>query len=691
MENKLPHDSDFEKFVRQSLQKTDGAPDENTWANIAARQSGRNFWLKFKYYGLYVAPIVITLVLAIVGWKYFTPDTASPSEMQPEMQIQKTPSQLPQANLDEPLPDAVFSENTESKSVQGKPRAAHLQSKIPATRVRFAAEEGLRYENPATGTSVFIPANSLVRLDGKPVRGEVEFELREYRSIPDFLTSGIPMHYADERGEYFFNSGGMFDLRVNQGGEQLQMAAGQACDVRFTSTHKLTEPSLYYFDETENAWKYQPDPAFTTSELPPVVTDATVVRDNRGLQVACLPGEFMSYERGVFWENPFSYDPETRIQTAVQMGYDYAFGKIKMPGWFRKHPTWSNDQLLTGLERSAIRMKRHKDTDDMFFPEDVNNVFTELKAFKDCYFVVNDGLGGKKSFSKEDFDSYWERFSVVQEKGALCYVSFFGKQGLLQFYATLVGSTENSNFDANKVLAEYNHLRNERQQGFENLANSWRYFAQAAQMFQEPEEWCMDAFDWFEYFDKNLPLMRKRYAALKEQGVADDKQIALQTWKNWEKRLRDIRFDNFKNKRSLDKNMARAEGLTYALRVTNFGLYNCDQIFNLMRQLARDQDPTFVTAAYKSADGHRVVPKTVSVMERNTRIFFTLLDPIRMLYVPERQVDIIVTATDGQYYRMSREEYAKLALKNQKSHTFVVENITEKIQTPRDWAELLEI
>jgi hypothetical protein len=689
MENKLPHDSDFEKFVRQSLQKTDGTPDENTWANIAARQSGRNFWLRFRHYGLYVAPLVVALVLAVGGWKYFASHSETPAKIQPEIQQPTTPSQLPQVNLKEPSSNAVFAENTEAKSVAGKSRAAHLQSKIPATRVRFAAEEGLRYENPATGTVVFIPANSLVRADGKPVRGEVEFELREYRSIPDFLTSGIPMHYADERGQYFFNSGGMFDLRVNQNGEQLHIAAGQACDVRFTSTHKLTQPSLYYFDETDNAWKYRPDPAFTTSELPPVVTEATVARNNLGLQVACLPYESIAPE-GI-WAQPEGDEAVAWMRDAVQTGYDYAFGKITMPGWFRKHPDWSNDQLLTGLERSAIRMKRHKDTDDMFFPEDVNNVFTELKAFKDCYFVVNDGLGGKKSFSKEDFDSYWERFSVVQEKGALCYVSFFGKQGLLQFYATLVGSTENSNFDANKVLAEYTQLRNQRQQNFEKQANTWRHFYFMAQMFQEPEEWCMDAFGWFEYFDKNLPLMRKRYAALKEQGLADDKETALQTFTNWKKRVRDIRLDNYANKRSLDKNMARAEGLSYALRVTNFGLYNCDQIFNLIRRLARDQDHTFVMAAYKSADGHRVVPKTVSVMERKTRMFFTLPDPVKMVYVPERQVDIIVMGTDGHFYRLSRNEYANLDLKNHKSHTFVVENITEKIQTPRDWADLLEI
>ncbi|MBV6442167.1 MAG: hypothetical protein DYG98_01510 [Haliscomenobacteraceae bacterium CHB4] len=684
MENKLPHDPNFEQFVRQALQKTDGTPDENTWAGIAAQQGRRNVWLRIRHYGLRFAPVVIALVLAVAGWKYFAAGTKTPSEMQPEIPQQTAPAQQPQVNAAEPVsPDAAVSETAQAKSVREQPAAGRRWNSAPAATVRFAAEEGLRYENPATGTSVYIPANSLVNAHGKPVSGEVEFELREFRSIPDFLTSGIPMHYADERGEYFFNSGGMFDLRVNQNGKQLQMAAGQACDVRFTSTHQLTQPSLYYFDETENAWKYQPDPAFTTSELPPVVTETTVVRDNLGLKTACLPHESIA-PQGV-WAQPQGEEAVAFLQDAVQTGYDYAFGKVTMPGWFRKHSDWNNEQLLSGLEHSVIRMKRHKDTDDMFFPEDVNNVFTELKAFKDCYFIVNDGLGGKKSFTKEDFDSYWDRVSVVQENGALCYVSFLGKQGLLQFYATLTGSTENSNFDADKVLAEYTHLRNQRQQNFEKQANSWRRFYFTAQMFQEPEEWCMDATTWFDYFDKNLPLMRKRYAALKEQGVADNMQTTAQTWNNWQKRLRDIRLDNYGNKRSFDRGMARADGLTYALRVTNFGIYNCDQIFIL-----RD-DEVYLFAAYKTSDGQRIVPKNVCVMERKRRICFGMWKPEKMLYAPNYKLDIVVMDTSGRFYYMPAADYEKADLKDRKSYTFTVEDVTKKIQTPRDWAELLEI
>ncbi len=679
MEKKSPFNTGFEKYIRQALGKTGDEPDDNIWANIAARQKSNNLRLRLRYYGARAAIFAGVLALTVAGWKYFSPETSSGIQ-KPGIPQQNLPAQKPQAA--NTLPPAS-GESTSPGKMAGESIAGNCRNKVPATTVRFRAEEGLRYENPATGTSVYIPAHALTRAGGHLVSGEVEFQLREYRSAADFMASGIPMHYSDERGDFFFNSGGMFDVRVSQHGEALHLASGQACDVRFTSTHALTQPSLYYFDESDQRWKYQPDPAFSNEARPVIVTERTVVNDNRGLQVDCLPMETDPSQRAL----PSDEEAATWMQEAVQTGYDYAFGKKAMPGWFKKHPDWTNDQLLGGLERSTIRLKRHKDADDMFFPEDMNNVFTELKAFKDCYFIIDNGLGGKKSFTKEEFDSYWERVSVVQMMGARCYVSFFGKQGLLQFYATLIGSTENPGFDADKVLAEYTRLRNERQQNFEKQANAWRHFLYMAQPFQTPEEWCLDAYSWFGYFEANLPAMRKRYAALTEQGIAGDKELAADTWKSWRKRLRDIVFDNYKNKASNDRAMPK-EGLAYALRVTNFGTYNCDQIFNIF---GSGQETIYVLAAFKTSDGRRIVPQSVSVMERNTRLFFTLPKTERVIYAPGRKLDIIVTDAAGRFYRLPRAEYARLDLKNQLSHTFTMEDVTEKTQTPREWASLLEI
>lgn len=679
MEKKSPFNTGFEKYIRQTLGKTADEPDDNTWANIAARQKSRNLGLRIRHYGVRAAIFAGVLAVSVAGWKYFSRQT-SPGIQTPGVPQQHLPTPKPQAaNALAP----ASGESTSPGRIAGEALAADRRNKVPATTVRFSAEEGLRYENPATGTAVYIPAHALRQAGGKPVSGEVEFQLREYRSVADFMASGIPMHYSDERGDFFFNSGGMFDVRVNQHGQPLQMAAGQTCDVRFTSTHSLTQPSLYYFNESSGSWEYQPDPAFAAGEgspaRPAIVAEAVAVRDNLGLrQKACLPATLTL---------PPNADAAAWMKEAVRTGYDLAFGRTTVPLWFRKNAQYSDARLLDGMEHGLVKLVRHRDVQDMFFPEDLNNVFTELKAFKNCYFICNGDSLNRKSFSDADLEAYWERFSVVQVQGAMCYVSFFGKQGLLQFYATLIGSTTNEDFDAEKVLGEYNRLRVERQQNFEKEVSKWRHFVFMATAFQTPEEWCMEPREWFDFFDANLPLMRQRYAGLVEKGLADNAQLALNAWTEWHNRLLDMRFDQFDNIRP-NAGVKTSAGLEYALRVTNFGLYNCDQIFQLA---GRGQAPVYLVAAYQTADGRKVLPRSVSVMERDSRLFFTLPAVSRMLYSPERKLDIIVTDSEGRFYRLSGDKYIRLPLKNRQSYTFTLEDVSAKTQTPREWASLLEI
>ncbi len=701
MENKPYTDKDLEQFVRQELLKNQDTPDDLVWGNIAAKQGGLNRWLRLRHYALRVLPIVAVLALAGFGWWHYTSgnqveDVNHDSQNLPQ-QVASQQLGQPQADVEQ-IPKGVFSENPQHTEQPIKPAhsggGAYSQrlKNIPATTVRFAAEDGFRYENPATGTEVHIPANALARADGSPVSGEVEFELREYRNLAEFVASGIPMHYADERGSFFFNSGGMFDVRVNQRGESLQLVPGQACDVRFRSTHALTQPSLFYFDENANAWGYQPDPAFLpavatgvggstqqpnnpTIQLPPIVSEAIAVRDNLGLTSSggCLPPVANTL--------PAKGKEAAWVKDAVQLGHNLAFGKTTVPPWFRKNPNFSTQQFFNGMERSLVRLVRHRDSRDNFFPEDINGVFTELQAFKDCYFICSDSLN-RKSFTEADIQAYWERVSVTQQQGSMCYVSFFGKQGLLQFYATLVGSTGNDDFDADQVMAEYRRLQEIRRNGFEDQINTWRRFLAVSPAFQTAPEWCMEPTEWFDYFDNNLPLMRKRYTALLGMGLSTSDPLALKTWKDWRNRLLDLKFAAFDDRAAQGK---LRTGLEYTLRVSNFGLHNCDQIFQI------SNSPQYMLAAYQTPDGQRVVPASVSVMDRQTKLFFTLPRQTHLLYVPGRQLDIVLTDARGRFYHLQGDDYARLDLTGKNSHTFWVNDVTERTQTPREWARLLEI
>ncbi len=690
MKNTPTPNPDFEKLLRQQLEQINDTPDDNTWANIAAKQSARNVWLRLRHYAIYAVPVIALAVLSLIAWHYYPSAQEEAPGVKPTETPNTTPSQQPVASIpqssgqqvlhsSEILPENRFLAENNFRETR---YSAKINS-VPAATIRFHTETGLDYESPLSGTRVHIPANSLTDAAGVPVQGEVELVFREYRSIPDFLASGIPMHYADERGSFFFNSGGMFDVRVHQQGEPLQMAPGQTYDVTFAPTDRLARASLFYFDDQRQSWEYRPDPAFTAGKetvrlnQPPVVSEAQVRRDNTdNTGPECLP----------FLPDFPPLHPAADVITAVQMGYDLAFGKEPMHKWFQRNPHLNNEQLLNSMERGLIRIVRDRDRVEQFFPEDVNNVFTELKAFKDCYFICTaDTTSSMLKFASGD-NTNWQRISVVLEKGNTCLVSLYdGEQGLVQIYADLTGSAGNKSFNANKVMSEYHRLRNERQQNFEKLVTRLRRFLAMADMFQTEQEWCMADETWLDYFEANHPLMRKRYDALVKAGLAANDSLALAAWDAWRKRLRDLHLDRYE--RGENKVRAAKNPLQYALRLTSFGLYNCDQIF----RLSEDDPLDYIYAGYETKEGQRIIPSSVSVMERKARLFFTLQTPDKMLRLPGRRLDIVVTDREGRSYLLPADRYAALSLKNRNSNIFTVEDVTDKTRTPRDWAELLDM
>ncbi len=380
MENNSTPPSDFEKLLRDQLQKVDATPDDNTWDQIAAAQMRGNIWLRARYWARFVVPVVVILTIAGVSWYRIASSGATPGSIDPA-QLQPA-DHAPIANA--PM-DAQISPPAEPKLIMAprtvkdglNQRLGARVSSVPAAVLSFQANLGLQYQNPVSGTRLRIPPNSLVDARGVPVQGTVDLLFREYRGISDFLASDIPMHYGDSRGNFFFNSGGMFEVRISQGAEALQMAPGQSYDLTFVPTDRLTNPSLYYLDETTGAWRFQPDAAFAgqTGALPLPVSEDVAAGDNTDGKKGpeCLP-ELIT-EASPFY-----------LQSGIKAGWELANGRLTMPTWFRKNPGLTDERLLNGLEKGLIRIVRDRDKEEQLFPEDLNGVFTELKSFKNGYF-----------------------------------------------------------------------------------------------------------------------------------------------------------------------------------------------------------------------------------------------------------------------------------------------------------------
>lgn len=684
MENNSTPNKNLEKLLREQLGKLDATPDETTWANIAARQSGRNGWLRWRRYAYVAGPVAALLILTAIVWRQALAPENLPK--QPADSGQQAPlsspagpvAALPPAGGYPPenaLSDSSYSEKQSSSATTGAgPNFGARINAVPATTVRFQASAGLRYQSPVSGSAVYIPANSLVDQAGRPVSGEVELLFREYRGVADYLASGIPMHYGDTRGTFFFNSGGMVEVRVSQAGETLQMAPGQTYDLSFSPTDLLTNPSLFYFDENARAWQYRPDAVFAsqTGPLPAAVTEAEVARNNTdGQSPDCLPEL-----RG---------EPADFMQEGVKMGFELASGRQSMPVWFRKNPRLTDEQVLNGVEHGRIRIVRDRDGIEQLFPEDFNHVFTELNAFKNCYFIRRvDSLAHSTITQKLASEKFWERIYILQEQGAACRITLYTRDKKVEFIADLVPTTEAKSFNSDKVLAEYNRLRQQRQREFVALNTRLRRFLFIAPVFQTPAEWCMTPPDWLDYFDKNRPLMQKRYLDLIESGFTTNDSLASAVCQAWNERLRGLYYDRF-NSPAYKAQKKSAASLNYALRLNNFGLYNCDQIFLLGR------DASYVYAEYQTPDGKSLYPASVSMLDRTTRLYFTLASADQLVNMPGRRFDVIVTAQNGRSYYLPAENYVNTKLIPRETNRIVVQDVTEKTRGPREWAALLNI
>ncbi|NOQ71295.1 MAG: hypothetical protein GQ574_04805 [Crocinitomix sp.] len=108
------------------------------------------------------------------------------------------------------------------------------------------------------GSNFTIPANALVDAAGEPVTEEVEITFNQYHSIPDIITSGIPMSYDTLGESYTFESAGMFSLDGTCNDAPVFVKDGAAIAMNLASDLGEDEPfNFYELDENQGDWTYE--------------------------------------------------------------------------------------------------------------------------------------------------------------------------------------------------------------------------------------------------------------------------------------------------------------------------------------------------------------------------------------------------------------------------------------------------
>jgi hypothetical protein len=100
----------------------------------------------------------------------------------------------------------------------------------------------------ASGSQVRVPAGAFVDKQGNPVAGKVQLNYREFHQAAEIIASGIPMEYQNG----VFESGGMFELRGQQGADQVYIAPGKRIEVKLASFTDDPNFKHYHLQEPTN-------------------------------------------------------------------------------------------------------------------------------------------------------------------------------------------------------------------------------------------------------------------------------------------------------------------------------------------------------------------------------------------------------------------------------------------------------
>ena len=105
-----------------------------------------------------------------------------------------------------------------------------------------------------SGTSLNIPANAIINADGELVNGPVTIRYREFNTVADIISSGIPMTVKGEGEEVeWMQTAGMFEIRGFQDGQAVNIAPEKAIKVDFISPVDGAYDAWVLDDET-NEW-----------------------------------------------------------------------------------------------------------------------------------------------------------------------------------------------------------------------------------------------------------------------------------------------------------------------------------------------------------------------------------------------------------------------------------------------------
>jgi hypothetical protein len=230
-----------------------------------------------------------------------------------------------------------------------------------------------------SGTSLTVPPNAVVDMDGNAVSGSYSLSYREFRNPAEIAFSGLPMTYSENGTEYNFSSVGMYEITAEKDGEELKLQAPITID--FNCTAVKEDVGFYQMDE-KGEWekvndinfgeaepkdqKVEGEPAKVTGAITEVISD-NPKRVEQGLENNLT----MSYKAGASTTHATMNKGAWNSYQRLKLQNDSLFSAWVVSDDQQKKQAVVRNQHFQAFNRSVMH-QRIEDPNDKAFVINVN-------------------------------------------------------------------------------------------------------------------------------------------------------------------------------------------------------------------------------------------------------------------------------------------------------------------------------
>ncbi len=264
-----------------------------------------------------------------------------------------------------------------------KPPIPELDPSFETFTLDLSTDQLIQTKN---GTTIKIPANSLLKKDGTPAK-TADVKFRAFQDAASIYLSGIPMQYDTAGAARFLETAGMFELRAFDGTDTLRVKDGANINVRFASMTGGNDYNSYYLAENERNWQYI-EPNVPEINVEKAKLKSKIQKMQPGLAFPLNSKYFaLNYQQlvDVYYNNNFSKVNEAEFKARLA-----AYGL----GYFN----FSNYDLITfkGTKLPASMMVWEK-VNVKSVPEWTNKAFCRVRP-------INGDIHEIKIFKQENYD-----------------------------------------------------------------------------------------------------------------------------------------------------------------------------------------------------------------------------------------------------------------------------------------------